>query len=58
MSISIPRNLVIFLLSMTILSIFKKGSGSLKKISLNLGEIEKLNDNAFAFNQKYILTSS
>ena len=30
-SISTPRNFVIFSLSMTILPIFKKGSGSLKK---------------------------
>ena len=36
-SISTPRNFVIFSLSMTILPIFKKGSGSLKKIFFEAG---------------------
>ena len=64
LSISTPTSFVTFSLSMTILSIFKKGSGSLKNLFFRLDEIEnilffvKFSNNLFALNQRDILLSS
>ena len=63
-SVSTPRNFVTFSLSMTILSIFKKGSDSLKNLFFEAGWnreyfiFVKFSDNLFALNQRDVLLSS
>ena len=64
LSESTPRNFVTFSLSTKILSIFKKGIGSLKNLFFEAGwnrayfVFVKFSDNLFALNQRDILLSS
>ena len=62
--VSTPRNFATFSLSMTVLSTFEKGSGSLKNLLFEAGwnreyfVFAKFSDNLFALNQRDILLSS